>query len=85
MDRDDHSSAELSERTMNYPAIVASIGSIALSLYLFYGKKRQMQGIFVGLWAPTFLGIASYLRLADIDDFDDIDELTESRMRKRME
>lgn len=87
MERDDHSTHELSEdttskRSMNYPAIVASMGSIALSLYLFYGQKSRMQGIFVGLWAPTFLGIASYLRLAGMDD--DMDELTGSRMPKRM-
>lgn len=68
---------------MNYPAVIASMGSIALSWYLFYGKKNRMQGIFVGLWAPTLLGVASYLRLAGIDD--NVDKLTGNRMTKRME
>jgi hypothetical protein len=79
----DNPTPELSERTMNYPALLASMASVALSWYLFYGKQNRLQGLFVGLWAPTFLGIASYLRIAGIDT--DIDKLTGNRMTKRME
>lgn len=37
---------------------------ILVAEYLFLSGD-QMHGIFVGLWAPTLLGVMIYLRLVD--------------------
>lgn len=37
----------------------ASLVSIALSIVMFVRGKRDT-GIFIGLWAPTFLGLGTY-------------------------
>lgn len=37
----------------------ASIISIFLSVYLFVSGKKDV-GIFIGLWAPTFLGLGTF-------------------------
>ena len=39
----------------------ATFGSIALSLALYAGGRKDA-GIFVGLWAPTFLNLGLYLK-----------------------
>lgn len=36
-----------------------TLGSIGLSLYLYWIADRKMDGIFVGLWAPTFEALRS--------------------------
>ena len=36
----------------------ASLVSIFLSIYMFATGKRET-GIFIGLWAPTFLGLGT--------------------------
>ena len=41
--------------------IGATLGSIALSLALYLGGRKDA-GIFVGLWAPTFLNLGLYLK-----------------------
>lgn len=51
--------------TMEIPRetyMVAVVGSIALSSYLFVSGRRDW-GIFVGLWAPTFLNLGLYNKL----------------------
>jgi hypothetical protein len=50
------------------PALLAAMGSVLLSLYVYYLAGNQRQGIFIGLWAPTFLAFANYLRQQDIDE-----------------
>lgn len=53
---------------MSDPVALGAAASVALSWLLFYGKGDKEQGLFVGLWAPTLLGAASYikqLRLAE--------------------
>jgi len=37
----------------------ASLVSIATAIYLFATGKKDT-GIFVGLWAPTFLGLGTF-------------------------
>jgi hypothetical protein len=37
----------------------ASLVSIVMSIYLFATGKRDT-GIFIGLWAPTFLGLGTF-------------------------
>jgi hypothetical protein len=46
------------------PAVLASLGSVALALYYYYVKGDEQRGQFVGLWPATILGIATYLKLA---------------------
>lgn len=37
----------------------ASLLSIVISIYLFATGKKET-GIFIGLWAPTFLGLGTF-------------------------
>ena len=45
--------------------LIASMLSIVGSLYIYFIQNDQMQGIFVGLWAPTLInatkGIEAWL------------------------
>jgi hypothetical protein len=43
------------------PIALAAIASVFLSLFTYYGRSKKQQGIFVGLWAPTLLAMASYV------------------------
>ncbi|MDL5361735.1 hypothetical protein [Halalkalicoccus sp. NIPERK01] len=47
---------------MSDPVALGAAASVALSWLLFYGKGDKEQGLFVGLWAPTLLGAASYMK-----------------------
>jgi hypothetical protein len=37
--------------------------SIGLSLFLFFIQKKPLEAIYIGLWAPTIIGIINYLNL----------------------
>jgi hypothetical protein len=50
------------------PAALASIGSVALALYYYYVRGDEQRGQFVGLWPATILAMASYLKLARMED-----------------
>lgn len=50
------------KRSGRDPIILASMASVALSWYYFFGKRDRMKGIFVGLWPPTLMAFASYFR-----------------------
>lgn len=43
-------------------ALFGAAGSVLLAWYLFYGRGKRDHGLFVGLWPPTILAFASYLR-----------------------
>ncbi|WP_254534636.1 hypothetical protein [Halomarina litorea] len=43
-------------------ALLGAAGSVLLAWFLFYGRGRREHGLFVGLWPPTILAFASYLR-----------------------
>lgn len=47
---------------------MASVASVVLSLVLFFGARNREAGIFVGLWAPTFLAFASYFKQTRMHD-----------------
>jgi hypothetical protein len=47
---------------MSEPVMLAAAASVAFSWYLFYMKGDKVHGLFVGLWAPTLIGAASYLK-----------------------
>ncbi|SDJ34721.1 hypothetical protein SAMN05216226_102238 [Halovenus aranensis] len=48
------------------PAVMASIGSVALALYYYYVRGEKQRGQFIGLWPATILGLAIYLKLDEI-------------------
>ena len=48
------------------PAVLASIGSVALALYFYYVRGDKPRGQFVGLWPVTILAMASYFKLEEI-------------------
>lgn len=48
------------------PAVLASIGSVALALYFYYVRGDKQRGQFVGFWPVTILGFASYFKLEEI-------------------
>ncbi|WP_160135688.1 hypothetical protein [Halococcus salsus] len=49
-------------------ALMAAGLSVLYSLYLFYIQGERSKGIFVGLWAPTILTIASYVEQTDLTE-----------------
>lgn len=52
--------------TMGDPVATLAAGSVLYSWYNFYVKGNKMDGIFVGLWAPTLLAAASYLQQKNV-------------------
>jgi hypothetical protein len=48
------------------PAVVASVGSVALALYYYYAQGDKQRGQFVGLWPTTILALAIYFKLDEI-------------------
>lgn len=57
---------EAAKQTGMDPIVYASIASIALSQYFFFVRGERDLGIFVGLWPPTFMALASYFRQAEM-------------------
>jgi hypothetical protein len=57
---------EIDESGMG-PAAMAAIGSVALALYYYYVRGEKQRGQFVGHWPATILGMAAYLKLAEIE------------------
>jgi len=55
-------SKEATKRSAIDPLVLASGASVLLSWFFFYAKGDKQQGLFVGLWPPTFLAFASYFR-----------------------
>jgi hypothetical protein len=64
----DRETMSAAERKGGDIALVASAASVLLSWYEFYGRENKAEGLFVGLWAPTILGFASYLKQRGIED-----------------
>jgi hypothetical protein len=48
------------------PAVLASVGSVALALYYYYVRGDKQRGQFVGFWPVTILALASYFKLEEI-------------------
>lgn len=48
------------------PAVVASVGSVALALYFYYVRGDKQRGQFVGFWPVTILALASYFKLEEL-------------------
>jgi hypothetical protein len=49
-------------------ALIASGLSVLLSWYQFYYRGNRVHGLFIGLWPPTILAFASYLRQKGMAD-----------------
>jgi hypothetical protein len=49
-------------------AVGAAAASVGLSLYEYYIRGDRERGIFVGLWAPTILAFASYLKQKSMEE-----------------
>lgn len=43
------------------PIALAAMGSVLLAWFQFYVRKNRTHGLFIGLWAPTLLAMASYV------------------------
>jgi hypothetical protein len=46
-----------------YILLLCVILSILLSVYIFFIECNQMLAIFIGLWAPTIMGLINYINL----------------------
>jgi len=57
------------------PAVLASVGSVALALYYYYVRGEKQRGQFIGLWPATILSMAAYLKLDSIEQL--LEEMTE--------
>jgi len=51
---------EMDRATTNL-VVASSVASIGLAIYL-YARGEKQAAIFVGLWAPTILGLGSFLK-----------------------
>ncbi|USZ68480.1 hypothetical protein NGM10_01770 [Halorussus salilacus] len=51
---------EAAQQSTTDPAVLAAVGSVLLAQYQYFMRGNKMMGIFIGLWAPTFLSFASY-------------------------
>jgi hypothetical protein len=64
---DDNGDAVVAESSSRLsPAVLASIGSVALALYYYYAQGDKQRGQFVGLWPTTILALAIYFKLDEI-------------------
>ncbi len=50
-------------RTGDYPAIAAALLALATSICLWFSGQRE-EGLFVGLWVPSILAFAVYMKLS---------------------
>lgn len=56
----EQATVEATQGSATDPLVLAAAGSVLLSQYQFFVRGNKMQGIFIGLWPPTFLAFASY-------------------------
>jgi hypothetical protein len=49
-------------------ALLGAALSVLLSWYQFFYRGNRMRGIFIGLWPPTILAFASYLKQRGMSD-----------------
>ncbi len=47
--------------TIDVITLVLTLGSILLSQIIYYTGKKEL-GIFIGLWAPTFVGLGTLIK-----------------------
>ncbi len=47
--------------TVDLVTLVLTVASILLSQVIYYSGKKEL-GIFIGLWAPTFVGLGTLVK-----------------------
>lgn len=65
-DEDENVTEELD--TTADPVAIGAAASVLMSLYMYYVEGEKDHGIFIGLWAPTLLGAASYLNQKNLEE-----------------
>jgi hypothetical protein len=50
-------------RTSDYVVFLAAVLALAVSVYLWFSGQRD-EGLFVGLWVPSILAFATYIRVS---------------------
>jgi hypothetical protein len=50
-------------KSSDYVVAAAAVVALALSMYLWFSGQRD-EGLFVGLWVPSILAFAIYVKLA---------------------
>jgi hypothetical protein len=49
-------------RTSDYIVLSTVVVALTTSIYLWFGGQRE-EGLFVGLWVPSILAFATYVRI----------------------
>jgi hypothetical protein len=49
--------------TPEWLILISTFASIVFSIYLYFGCNDIEKAIFIGLWAPTLLGIINFINL----------------------
>lgn len=50
-------------KTGDYAVMLAALIALGLSVYLWFSGQRE-EGVFVGLWVPSVLVFATFLKLS---------------------
>jgi hypothetical protein len=53
-------------RTSDYLVFSAVVVAFVTSIYLWFGGQRE-EGLFVGLWVPSILAFATYVRVMRVN------------------
>jgi hypothetical protein len=56
------------EQMTTDPVILGAAASVLLSWYTYFVRGDRLRGLFIGLWAPTIFGFASYFKQTRMDD-----------------
>ena len=64
-------------------AIVGAAASVLMSWYVFYVQRNRELGLFVGLWPPTILAFASYLKHIETNNMLERSAMTSARQTVR--
>ena len=64
----DQQTMSTAERKGGDLGLMLSVASVLLSWYEFYGRGNKAEGIFIGLWPPTFMAFATYLKIRGLED-----------------
>jgi hypothetical protein len=46
-----------------YMILLSVAGSVVFSMYLFWIEQNYPLSIFIGLWAPTLMGVVNYINI----------------------
>lgn len=55
------------EQTGSDIAVILSGLAVLLAAYQFLYQKNRLQGLYIGLWPPTIMGFANYLKAKSME------------------